>query len=72
MTEHAGAQVHGHGVASPISVLWVIAASIVAAAGIFMMAMWLLTYDYLYLLGPWVVLLSVLMFLNHRAGLDHA
>jgi len=73
MTEHAaGGAEHGHGVASPISVLWVIAASLIAAAGLFLIAMWLLTFMWVYFLGPFLVLASILMFLNRRAGLDHA
>jgi hypothetical protein len=73
MAEHAAAtEGHGHGVASPISVLWVIAASVIAAAGLFLIAMGLLNFDWVFYVGPFLVFASCLMFLNRRAGLSHA
>ncbi len=63
---------HAHHVSSPISVPWVILASVLAAAGLAMISFWLTTFNWIFFAGPFLVLLSVLMFLNDRAGLDHA
>ncbi|HTZ61676.1 MAG TPA: hypothetical protein VMC82_03425 [Thermoplasmata archaeon] len=70
MSEHGVA--HGHGVASPISVLWVVAASLIGAAGLFVIFWWLYNFNLEFAWGPFLVLLSVLMFLDRRAGWDHA
>jgi hypothetical protein len=68
----AHAEEHGHGVASPISVPWVVAAAILCALGLSLIWYWLTTFDWIYFTGPFVVLAGALMLMNHRAGLDHA
>ncbi len=70
MGEHASG--HGHGVVSPISVLWVIAASLISAAGLFVIFWWLYNFNLEFAWGPFLVFIGVLMFLNPRAGWDHA
>jgi hypothetical protein len=74
MSEHAtAAEGHAHHVSSPISVPWVIAASLIAAAGLLVLWQGATTLDPIYFLGgPVLVLIATLMFLNDRAGLDHA
>jgi hypothetical protein len=64
---------HPHHVSSPISVPWVIVASLAAAAGLLLLWQAVTTMNPLYFLGgPILVLIGTLMFLNDRAGLDHA
>ncbi|MGI0154999.1 MAG: hypothetical protein ACREDE_02520 [Thermoplasmata archaeon] len=58
---------------SPISVPWVVVASVIAAVGL--LVLWqgatnLYWPDFVG--GPLLVLVAVLMLLNDRAGLDHA
>ncbi|MGI0071958.1 MAG: hypothetical protein ACRECT_07860 [Thermoplasmata archaeon] len=74
MSEYGGASEEPapHAV-SPISVLWVIVASVISAAGLLVLWVAVTDLDWVYfVLGPLVVLVGVLMFLNDRAGLDHA
>lgn len=56
--------------------LWVIAASVIGALGLLVIWMWLTELtapvSWMWSFGPFLVLISVLMFLNDRAGLDHA
>jgi lipoprotein signal peptidase len=70
MSEYGEA--HGHVERSPISVGWVVLASLVCGAGIFFLWLWLDTFDWLYFPGFVLVIVGAIMFLNDRAGLDHA
>ena len=73
MSEHAAAPGgHGHGVVSPISVPWVIAAALLCAAGLFVIWWWLYTFNLEFVWGIALVFLGAMMFLNPRAGWDHA
>lgn len=74
MSEYAvKSEDHSHHVSSPISVLWVVVASLVCAGGL--TALWwglmIISWPY-FVAGPLLVLLGTLMLLNPRAGLDHA
>ncbi len=73
MSEYATA-VGGHAAhdVSPISVLWVLAASLLLAGGQFMIFWWLYTFNLRYFEGPFLVLAAVFMFLHPRAGWDHS
>jgi hypothetical protein len=74
MTEY-GAEpvgVHGHVEKSPISLAWVILASLLCGGGLFLIWFWLTTFDWLYFSGIALAVVGGLMFFNHRAGLDHA
>jgi len=73
MAEYAHAsEEHADHAASPISVPWVVLASVLCALGLVLIWEWLTTFMWIFFLGPFVVLAGAVMFLNHRAGLDHA
>ena len=63
---------HGHVQKSPISVAWVVLAAVLGGLGIFLVFEWLYTFDWVFFPGIALVIGSTLMFLNSRAGLDHA
>ena len=74
MSEYgAASEGHAHHVSSPISVTWVVLASLLCAAGLLILwwGLMMLSWPY-FVLGPWFVLAGCLMFLNPRAGWDHA
>lgn len=74
MPEYAThAEEHGRHVVSPISVTWVVLASLVCAVGIFLL-FWggfMESWPF-FVIGPLSVLVGFLMLLHPRAGLDHA
>ncbi len=74
MSEYAtGAGDHSHHVSSPISVTWVVAASLLCAVGLTLLWWGLMTISWPYfVLGPLFVFAGTLMLLDQRAGLDHA
>ena len=77
MSDYGTAPSHetAHGAAhdvSPISVPWVVFASVVCGVGITLMWQFVTTFNFLYFLGAPLVIAGGLMFFNDRAGLDHA
>jgi hypothetical protein len=74
MSEYAGtAEEHGRHAVSPISVPWVVGAALLAAAGLLVLWQAVTTIEWVYfVIGTLLVFVSTLMFLNDRAGLDHA
>ena len=73
MTEQVTVPVgHGEHAISPISVPWVVAAALISAAGLFVIWWWLYTFNLEFAWGPFLVFIGCLMFLNPRAGWDHA
>ena len=70
---HAGPTGHHAGDApNTISIPWVIAASLLMGVGLFLISVWIVTFDFLYLLGIFVVLVGALMIVSPRMGSDHA
>jgi hypothetical protein len=64
---------HAHHVSSPISVPWVVVASILCSVGLTLLWWGLMTISWPYfVVGPLVVLAGTVMLLNPRAGWDHA
>lgn len=61
-----------HGETSPISLAWVILAALVAGVGVFLVALWLITFNWLFFPGAIIVAISMVMFLSPRMGLDHS
>lgn len=61
-----------HHAVSPISVPWVVLASVLCGLGLLLVWMWLTTFQWVYFTGIIPVFVGGLMFLNDRAGLDHA
>ncbi|MGA8303946.1 MAG: hypothetical protein WA691_00745 [Thermoplasmata archaeon] len=73
MSEYSGApEEHAHHVSSPISVVWVVVASLLSGVGLLLIWMWLTTFSWTFSFGPLLVFVGVLMFLSDRAGLDRA
>jgi hypothetical protein len=68
-----GGQEHAHHVASPISVTWVVLASLICALGLVLLFWGALMESWPYFIaGPFCVFVGMVMLLNRRAGLDHA
>jgi hypothetical protein len=64
---------HVHHVVSPISVVWVVLASLLCAAGLLSLFWGLMILSWpFFVVGPLLVFAGTLMLLNRRAGLDHA
>lgn len=59
-------------VSGPISVGWVVFSAVLIGAGLFMLAYWLLTFNWFYFLGIASCVLGGLMLFSRRAGLDSA
>ena len=74
MSGHATAgEDAGHHAVSPISVPWVVLASLLCGLGLYLvLGLWLLTFQWIYFTGIIPMIVGGLMFLNERAGLDHA
>jgi hypothetical protein len=74
MSEYGTAtEEHAHHVSSPISVPWVVGASVISGVGVLSLWQGVTTLGWYYFVGgSLLVLLGILMFLNDRAGLDHA
>jgi hypothetical protein len=74
MSEYAApAEAKGHHVRSPISVLWVVAASILSGLGLVLLWWFLEVFQLVWLGGGiLLVLVGCLMFMDRRAGWDHA
>lgn len=74
MSEYgSAAEERGHHVSSPISVPWVVGAALVSGLGVLVLWQGVTTLGWYYFVGgSLLVLVGVLMFLNDRAGLDHA
>jgi Na+/proline symporter len=73
MSEHAAAE-EGHKLhgVSPISIPWVVLASLLCGGGLTLLVAWLATFQWIFFVGVIPVFIGALMFLNDRAGLDHA
>jgi hypothetical protein len=56
----------------PQSIPWVIGASLLMGAGLFLIATWIITFDFVYFVGFGALLVGALMILNPRMGADHA
>jgi hypothetical protein len=65
------APAHGH-VSSPISVPWVVLSAVLIGLGLFMLAYWLLTFNWFFFLGIAPCLAGGLMLFSRRAGVDSA
>jgi hypothetical protein len=63
---------HAPHVSSPISVPWVILASVLVGVGLTLIWMWVTTFSWIFFTGPLLVFVGAVMFLNPRAGWDHA
>lgn len=74
MSEYGPAhEERAHHVSSPISVPWVILASLIAAGGLLLLWQGATTLAWYYFVGgSLLVLIGFLMLMNDRAGLDHA
>jgi hypothetical protein len=73
MSEYADAAgTKEHHVRSPISIPWVVGAALLSGVGITLLWWWVTTFQWLFFSGVLFVLAGSMMFLNHRAGLDHA
>ena len=59
-------------VKSPISVPWVILSAILCGVGIMAMMYWLVTSEWIFFAGVIPCLIGALMFLDPRAGANHA
>ena len=57
---------------SPISIPWVIVASLLAGLGVFSMVLWLYTFQWIYFGGILPILTGTLMMFDRRAGADSA
>ncbi|MGA7922762.1 MAG: hypothetical protein WCA77_02165, partial [Thermoplasmata archaeon] len=62
----------GHGEKTPISLPTVIASAVLIGAGLFSIIYWLLTFDWLWFGGVFLVLAGALLFFSRRTGLDHS
>ena len=73
MSEYAVApEDHAHHVSSPISVPWVVLASVLCGVGLLSVWEWLTTFAWVYFAGPLLVLAGFLLLFSDRAGLDRA
>jgi hypothetical protein len=74
MSEYGGAPDphHSHVAKSPISVGWVVLASVLCGLGLVGVWWWLETFDWLFFPSIVLVIGGAMMFLSDRAGLDHA
>jgi hypothetical protein len=54
------------------SVGWVIGASLLMGAGLFLITTWLITFDLLFFTGFGALLVGALMILDPRMGADHS
>ncbi|MGA9840663.1 MAG: hypothetical protein WBF81_02070 [Thermoplasmata archaeon] len=73
MAEYGGAaKGHSAHVKSPISVPWIVVASVLCGVGITLVWWWLETFQWVFFSGVLVTFVGAMMFLNDRAGLDHA
>lgn len=55
-----------------ISIPWVVAAAVLIGIGLFLISVWLLTFDLLFFSGTLVLLVGALMVFDPRMGSDHA
>jgi hypothetical protein len=62
---------HGHA-RSPINVGWVVLAALLIGLGLFMMAYWLVTFQWVFFLGIAPCVGGGLMLFSRRAGFDTA
>ena len=56
----------------PQSIPWVVCASLLMGAGLFLISTWIITFDLVYFVGFGALLVGALMILNPRMGADHA
>lgn len=61
-----------HHAASPISIGWVVLASVICGIGVLLTWAWLYTFDWLFFPGIALTIIGTMMFFSERAGLDHA
>lgn len=57
---------------SPVSIPWVILASLLAGIGIFSMVLWLYTFQWIYFGGILPIITGTLMMFDRRAGANSA
>ncbi len=58
--------------ARTISIPWVVLAALLCGLGLFTVAYWLLTGNWLYFAGLLALIAGALMLFHPRSGLDHA
>lgn len=63
---------HRHGAPNSISIPWVVLASVLMGLGVLMLALWLVTFNFLLFSGSLVLLVGFLMVFSPRMGSDHA
>ncbi|HKV89924.1 MAG TPA: hypothetical protein VJQ43_01870 [Thermoplasmata archaeon] len=55
-----------------LSVPWVLLASLLMGAGVLLVSLWIVTFDYVYFAGFAVLVVGFLMVFDRRMGSDHA
>jgi len=55
-----------------MSIPFIVLTAVIAGAGIFLMSLWITTFDWLYLGGALLIVVSILMMFSRRAGPDSA
>jgi membrane-bound ClpP family serine protease len=54
------------------SIAWVVGACLLMGVGLFLMSVWLVTFDLIYFSGSAAVVVGAMMILDPRMGADHA
>jgi hypothetical protein len=68
-----GTAVHGATQsAEPLSVPWLVAAATLIGAGIFCLAIWIITNGWAFIAGAFLLVVGALMLFNRRAGADRS
>ncbi len=62
----------GHGERTPISVGTVILSAVLIGLGLFSIIYWLVTFDWLWFAGVFLVVAGGLLFFSRRTGIDHS
>jgi hypothetical protein len=63
---------HPSSTAGEISIPWIVLSALLCGVGLFALAYWFLTENWLYFAGLVPVIVGALMFLSPRMGPDHA
>jgi membrane-bound ClpP family serine protease len=63
---------HGTPGSDTLSLPWVVGASLLMGLGLFLLSVWLVTFDLLYFSGAAAVVIGALMILDPRMGADHS
>jgi hypothetical protein len=66
------AAAHGSHAPNSISLPWVLLASILMGIGVLLIVLWIVTFNFLYFTGVFVVLAGFLMVFDPRMGSDRA